>query len=210
MKLFTYYFSIAALLSVIGPAVAEEATGTSAAIPSSLLVTIRADVPGDTNVLKNAFPDPDKLTLLGSVPIAPNKDGYFQASSIGESGNLHKVFTKIVHLHWSGGFEVPQDGDFILTMTGKERCANDYKIGGELLFPVTRKRHNNTSRWWEVSANIEGTSKGDWVEIDFTDFCKPTTSWKDFERHQFYLDAFFLNTGEPVRITKFRPKLPPS
>jgi len=204
MKYFSYSLSIVALLAATGPTiaeVAEEAPATPAATASGLLMTIRADVNG-SSPKTDGFPDPDQFILLGSMPVEPNDNGIFQASTIGESGNLHKVFRTIVHMNWKGGFRVPEDGDFILTMTAREKCANDYKIGGKQFFPIAKKR--GSRKKWERSANITGTSKGDFVELDLTDFCKPTRSWKDFEKHTFALDAFFLDSGKSVRLKTYR------
>lgn len=208
MKIFTSVIAAVALLAVTGPAVAEEATGTSAAPASSLLVTMRADINGDIiKKTKKGFPDPDELTLLGSIPVNSNENGVFVAAGI-SNGHLDNVFKKIVHLHWEGSVEIPQDGDFILTMTAVERCANDYKAGGKQFFPVVTRRSANKRS--EQSATIEGMSKGEFLEIDFTDFCNPTKNWRDFERHTFALEAFFLKSGESVRLKNFKPKGSPT
>jgi len=207
MKYFAYALSTAALLAVTGPAVAEEATGTSPSAASSLLMTLRADVKDVHAKTRDVFPAPKEFTLLGSIAIEPNQNGVFSSSSI-NNGQLDTVFKKIVHLHWEGGVEIPQDGTFILTMLGYEKCANEYRIGGELLFPKTKKR-KGWSRW-EQSVTVEGMSKGDFLEIDFTDFCRPAKRWKDLEKHTWALEAFFLKSGESVRLKNFKPKGSPT
>ena len=206
MKLFTSFIAITALLAVSGPSVADEATATSAAGSPSLLATIRADVTRKIPEKQRDFPDLEDLTLLGWYSVKPDENGRIVASAI-NNGQLDKVFKTIVHLNWTGDFQIPQDGDFILTVTRQERCTTDYKIGGEQFSPIEKKRDSGEN---EDSNPIKGTSKGEWVEIDFTHFCPPTTSWKTLERTYFYLDAFFLNTGESVRIEAFRPPPDPS
>jgi len=202
MKLLTSFFAVTALLAVSGPAVAEEATGAAAA--SSLRLTLYADVDKKFPISAD-IPDPDQLTNLGSMTVGPDKKGRFTGEPIEENPNLHQIFKSIVYMSWAGELKVPQDGDFFLTVTARERCATDYHVGGQAFVP--KVEYLGRKKTWVTTHTFKGTSKGDYVPLEFINFCEPRKKITRFD-DRFELEAFFINTGQSVKLTDFRPRNP--